>query len=377
MTNQKDLASILDYYGDLKTGMVDYATGPKFEKPLRQWVKMHRDALDQGHLDIQAVVDGFVFNFQFDDGSTLVQRYIKDKLISDEDQVLLAAMNDGFLSFFEILEQDNDADSLRIKCCFSDLEYTLMPTIPGGLADAELAAGSFISSRITAVPGTEVWTPSGSVSVLPAAARPSLVEQVRLQSMEHPEFSHRNPAYRQIALERSQKIHDHFVTAHGGHVLFAPISELVDAYVDAQLAPAPEDLPADQREASAQMLRSSVMDSELAGEQDVMLHSHPLNGLSFYSQAGALREALGAAEAASNEQVELLQSFFEDDTTPAWLLAELIAEQLPASEKSLAKALKRKDFSWEDEGGLFLALLPGEQEPSLKLAIHSEFCRSI
>ncbi|WP_313811255.1 hypothetical protein [Glutamicibacter sp.] len=377
MTTTNGLAAALDHYGTLKSQLVQYATGPIFQDHLTRFAQLHEDALQQGHIDLQAVVDQFVFNFRFDNDATMAQRFAADQQVNQRDAVLLQAMDEGFQAFFEILQQDHEADALRIKCCFSDLEYTLMPTLPGGLSDPELAAGGFMSARITEVPGAGVWTPSGSLSVLPAASGSQLVELVRQQSMQHPEFSHRNPAYRQIALERSQRIHEYFVAAHGGHTLYAPILQLVDAYVDAQLAPAADNVPSDQREATEKMLRASILDSELIGQRDVMLHSHPLAGLSFYSQIAELNQLLYLGADLNPDEVERLRSFIQDDSTPAWLLGELVTEQLPFAEQALSLALDRPGFSWQAEGELFLDSLPSEREPSLQLAIHSEFCRSL
>ena len=375
MTTQSSLAATLDYYGTLKKQLVDYATSPKFEKHLRRHVKFHEEDLQQGLIDITAVVDQFVFSFTFENGTSMVQRFIDDKNIGDQDAALLHIMHDGLDSFFEVLEQDNEKDLLRVKCLYSDLEYTLMPTIPGGLSDADILPGGFISARITEVPETDVWTPSGSISVLPPASRSRLVELVRQKSMEYPSFSHRNPQYLASATQRSQKVHDHFVTAHGTHLLFGSMAELLDVYVEAQLAPAAADVSEEDLATSRQMLCDSILNSNLADEEDVLLHSHPLNGLSFYTSAGAFEKALAAPAPLSLQDVEFLRAFLDDDTVPAWVLAELINRQLPQAQEALAAVTAQQDFDWDVQGKEYIASLPGEQKPSLRMSIQSEFCR--
>lgn len=375
MTTQSSLAATLDYYGTLKKQLVDYATSPKFEKHLRRHVKFHEEDLRRGLIDVTAVVDQFVFSFTFENGTSMVQRFIDDKNIGDQDASLLRVMHDGFESFFEVLEQDNEKDLLRIKCLYSDLEYTLMPTISGGLSDADILAGGFISARITEVPDTEVWTPSGSISVLPPASRSRLVELVRQKSMEYPSFSHRNPQYLASATERSQKVHDYFVAANGGHKLFGAMADLLDPYVEAQLAPADADVSEEDLATSRQMLRDSILNSELASEEDVLLHSHPLNGLSFYTSAGAFMKALSAPAELSLHTVEFLRAFLDDDSVPAWILEELIIDQLPQSQEVLAAVTSQPEFDWEAQGKDYITSLPGEQEPMLRMSIQSEFCR--
>lgn len=102
--------------------------------------------------------------------------------------------------------------------------------------------------------------------------------------------------------------------------------------------------------------------------------SHPVAGFGFYQDFAHVTRALESGSDADPEDIEFLRGYLEDPGVPAWLLRRIVEERLPTSETALAQALRRPDFDWQQDGQQLLASIPGDQEPTLTLAIVPSMC---
>ncbi|MCW4466345.1 hypothetical protein OK351_12640 [Glutamicibacter sp. MNS18] len=287
-------------------------------------------------------------------------------------------MQRNIVSVFTVLEppRKDKADGfeiVRVRCCQSDLEHLVVPTVEGSLAT--LTEGMFLIGRFCPIAGTAFWTPSGPTNLLPASAHPTVAAMVQEDVLKHPELTHRNPEYLQPAREQTAQIHERFIAQNATNLIFGSGENLARRYADAAVDSANPKADAEHLESSHDMVVKGFMDSPIADETGVALYSHPLGGLSFCSRGEAFATALSTAARPDSDAMDLVREYLQDDSIPPRFIEQVIIERLPTSQAALAHILESPDFTWEVDGQRVLDQLPGELEPHNTLAILPLICR--
>jgi hypothetical protein len=357
--------------GSVKSSLVDFATSPPFERHLRrlarELLENHPDATDP---DV-AVVERLLFDFRYDDGTTVVDRFVRRSGLSAAEREMARGFLDGVESIFEVLA-DSPAGAMvfKVRCCLSDLEHVVVPTEPAGVP--KLPRGAFLAGRMNPVATTDVWTPSGALEVLPASSRTAVADAVMEMALQAPWLTHRDPEKLQKATEQVTAMHERFVARHGTDLVLVKGEELAELYADAIVPDG--DRSADEVASDRAMARRTIEDSELADADQVLVNSHPVAGFGFYTNFVGVARALEAGADPDPEDLDLLRGYLDDPGVPSWLLRRIVADRLPASEMALASALARPGFSWDQDGERLLAATPGDHEPTVTLAIVPSLC---
>ncbi|HET9842460.1 MAG TPA: hypothetical protein VFQ01_10680 [Nocardioides sp.] len=357
--------------GSVKVSLVDFATTPPFARHLR---RIARELLD-AHPDCPdpdvAVVEKLLFEFRYDDGTTVVDRFVGRPGLSEAEREMACGFLDGVQSFFEVLaDTPPGAVVFRVRCCLSDLEHVVAPTEPAGVPT--LPRGSFLAGRMNPVAGTDLWTTSGALEVLPASRRRAVADAVMNMALEAPWLTHRNPEKLQTAAAQVTSMHERFVARHGSDLVLVAGKEVADLYADAIAPTGGRD--AEAVASGRAMARRTIEESELADADHVLVHSHPVAGFGFYQEFVGVAHALESGADPDPDDLDLLRGYLDDEGVPSWLLRRIVADRLPASELALSRALAKPDFRWERDGEHLLATLPGDHEPTVTLAIVPSLC---
>lgn len=357
--------------GSVKADVVNFATSPPFERHLRRLAReLVENRPDSPDLDV-AVVEKLLFDFRYDDGTTVMDRFVRRSGLSEAERAMASGFLDGVESVFEVLaDAPAGAVVIQVRCCLSDLEHVVAPTEPAGVP--ALPRGSFLAGRMNPVAGTDLWTPSGALEVLPASSRESVADAVMEMALRGPWLTHRNPENFRKAAERVTAMHERFVARHGSDLVLVAGKELADMYADA-IAPT-GDCDADVIASSRAVARRTIEESELADADQVLVHSHPVAGLGFYRDFVGVAQALESGADPDPGDLDLLRGYVDDPGVPSWLLRRVVTDRLPSSELALAVALARPDFSWDRDGERMLASTPGDHEPTVTLAIVPSMC---
>ncbi len=357
--------------GSVKASLVDFATSPPFERHLRRLAReLLKDYPDSRDPDV-AVVEKLLFDFRYDDGTTVVDRFVRRAGLSEAEREMARGFLDGVESFFEVLaDTPAGAVAFEVRCCVSDLEHVVVPTEPAGVP--RLSRGSFLAGRMNPVAGTDLWTPSGALEVLPASSRKAVADAVMEMALQAPWLTHRNPEKLRKATEQVTAMHERFVARHGSDLVLVEGNELAELYADA-IAPA-GDRDAETVRSTRAMARRTIEESELVDADHVLVNSHPVAGFGFYRDFVGVARALESGADPDPEDMDLLRGYLDDPGVPSWLLRRIVADRLPASEMALANALARPDFSWDQDGERLLAATPGDHEPTVTLAIVPSMC---
>lgn len=357
--------------GSVKASLVEFATTPPFERHLR---RLARELLENqpGSPDPDtAVVEKLLFDFRYDDGTTVVDRFVRRSGLSEAERAMARGFLDGVESFFEVLaDTPAGATVIKARCCLSDLEHVVAPTEPAGVP--KLPRGSFLAGRLNPVAGTDLWTPSGALEVLPASSRDTVADVVMEMALQAPWLTHRNPEKLRTATEQVAAMHERFIGRHGSDLLLVEGNELAEFYADAIVPLGGRD--AEAVAASRAMARRTIEESELADAGHVLVHSHPVAGFGFYGDFVGVARALESGSDPDPDDLDLLRGYLEDPGVPSWLLRRIVDDRLPASEVALAGALARPGFSWGRDGERLLASTPGDHEPTVTLAIVPSLC---
>lgn len=369
---------VLEQFGQVKGELVNYALSDDVARHFRRHYAELRPAMEAGTLTPEGAIDAFIFDHVFDDGSSLVDRFIARKKIGDSDLAYIRGMREGYTSVFTALEpaqksKDSDFETVRVRCCQSDLEYRIVPTVAGILSSVQ--EGMFLIGRFCPIAGTEFWTPSGPTSLLPASARDGVAEMVQQDVLARPYLTHRNPQYRQRAMELATQMYERFISQHGSNLIFGAGANLARKYADAMVDSSISEAVEERLEKSSDMLFKSFMDSPLAAETGVALYIQPSAGPSFFERGEEFATALAAGAQLDSGAAELVRDYLQDDSISPQFIEHVILERLPASQEALAQVLEEPDFDWASDGEQFLDQLPGEHEPSNRLAILPLLCR--
>lgn len=357
--------------GSVKASLVEFATSPPFERHLRRLAReVQANHPDSADLDV-AVVEKLLFEFRYDDGTAVVDRFVRRSGLSEAERVMARGFLDGVESFFEVLtDTPAGATVIKVRCCLSDLEHVVVPTEPAGVP--ALPRGSFLAGRMNPVAGTELWTPSGALEVLPASGREAVAEVAMEMALRAPWLTHRNPENLRKATEQVTAMHERFVARHASDLVLVEGRELAELYAEA-ITPTGDRDP-EVVASSRAMARRTIEESELAEADHVLVHSHPVAGFGFYRDFVGVARALESGADPDPDDLDLLRGYLDDPGVPSWLLRRIVADRLPASEMALADALAKPNFSWNRDGERLLAATPGDHEPIVTLAIVPSLC---
>lgn len=370
MPLDSDQESAIDLAAETKQHLVDFALTPPFERHLRRIARrlaeQHPDGPDPG----TAAVEHLLFEFRFDDGSGVVDRFASRSKVSETEGAMARGFLDGYQGFFELLSDVQPAvESFAIRCCLSDLERLVVPTLRGAMPD--ISAGAFLVGRLVPVAGTDLWTLSGVHETLPASAWETVAAATSEMALQAPWLTHRNPEYLAKALAQVAAIHDRFLTRHGRDLVLVDPSALADLYAEVIVG---DDIDPEAAASSQTMARRTVEESELMLGGPVLVHCHPVAGLGFYQSYPPVARALAAGATADLADLRILREYLNDPAIPTWALRRIITEHLPASETALATATRRNGFTWAHDGEQLLASAPGDQEPRPTVAILPTIC---
>jgi len=370
MPLSSDQESSIDLAAEVKRQLVDFALTPPFERHVRRIARrlaeQHPDGPDLG----TAAVEHLLFEFQFDDGSGVVDRFVSQSKVNETEAAMARGFLDGYQGYFELLTDVRpDVESFTVRCCLSDLEHMVVPTLPGGIPD--ISAGAFLVGRLVPVAGAGVWTLSGVHETLSASARHAVSAATSEMALQAPWLTHRNPEYLAKALAQVSAIHDRFLTRHRSDLVLVDASALADLYAEVIVG---DDIDPEAAASSQTMARRMVEESELMSGGPVLVHCHPVAGIGFYQSYPPVARALAAGPAADPADLRILREYLADPAIPAWTLRRIITEHLPASEAALAKATSRNGFLWAHDGEQLLASTPGDQEPRPTVAILPTIC---
>lgn len=374
MELDEEQRAAVDLAGSVKASLVDFATTPPFERHLRRIARElaedHPDSPDPG----VAVVEKLLFDFRYDDGTTVVDRFVRRPGLSDAQREMARGFLDGVESFFEVLaDTPAGAMVISVRCCLSDLEHVVVPTEPAGVPT--LPRGSFLAGRMNPVASTDLWTPSGALEVLPASSRKAVAEVVMEMALQAPRLTHRNPEKLRTATEQVAAMHERFVARHSSDLVLVEGKKLADLYADAIMPLGDRD--SETVASSRALARRTIEESELADADHVLVNSHPVAGFGFYRDFVGVSRALESGADSDPGDLDLLRGYLDDPGVPSWLLRRIVADRLPASEMALAAALARPDFSWDRDGERLLAATPGDHEPTVTLAIVPSLCSTV
>lgn len=352
--------------GRVKASLVDFATSPPFERHVRR-IARETLAADPGTKDVDVVVvEKLLFGFRYDDGTTVVDRFVGRPRLSQLEREMARGFLEGVEGFFEVLADTSaGARAFEVRCCLSDLEHVVAPTEPAGIP--ELPRGSFLAGRLNPVAGTDLWTPSGLMEVMPESGRGAIADAVMEMALQAPWLTHRNPEKLRRAAGHVAAFHERFVSRHGSDLVVVEGNDLAELYAEAIASGAEAD--AEAVASSRGMARRAIEESELAEADYVLVYSHPVAGLGFYRDFVGVTHALESGADADPADLDLLRGYLDDPGVPSWLLRRLITDRLPAAEAALARALARPDFDWLRDGEPLLASTPGDDEPTVTLAI--------
>jgi len=104
--------------GSVKSSLVEFATSPHFERHLR---RLARELLEN-HPDSQdadvVVVEKLLFDFRYDDGTTVVDRFVRRSGLSEAEREMARGFVEGVESFFEVLgDTPAGAMVIKVRCC--------------------------------------------------------------------------------------------------------------------------------------------------------------------------------------------------------------------------------------------------------------------
>ncbi len=350
---------------------MDFARTPPFERHLRRIRReVTQRADDYTDVDVVAV-EHLLFVFRFDDGSTVVDRFVSRPDVTEVEAAVATGFLDGVDSFFEVAtDAEAAAPLLLVRCCLSELEHRVAPTLPAGMP--ALPAGTFLVGRLNPIAGTDLWTTSGVQRVYPASDRGAIAEAVSGLALRSPWLTHRNPEKLTLATERVAAIHAGFVARNGTDLLLVPGRELAEVYADMLAGPA--GLDEVSAAANREKARAGIEGTPLADADQVLVHSHPVAGPGFYLDYPAVARALSAGTDADPGDLDLLRGYLDDPAVPAWLMRRVVEEHLPTADAALARATGRTGFSWERDGDQLLLDSEGDQVPRVPMAILPAMC---
>lgn len=345
MTPEEDTALALATA--VKQELVEFSLSEKLARHLRKCLRSLDGKFATAERAGVAAIEKLLFEYEFDDGTTVIDRFVRQSSLNDRERKMAQGFGRGVDSIYEVLsERAQNSPEFTVRCCVSDLEHRVAPTLENSMQ--EFTPGTFLAGRLNPVAGTDLWTPSGDSALLPAAARPQLAEAAFELALEQPWRTYRNPDRHRKALEHTERLHQRFIDLYGSDMVSTTGQNLADLYAETSVIDGVAD---DETLAAARDLsRRTVTESHLVDEPQVTLLSHPVARFGFYVRLDDMERALQDGSSATTHDLDILTGYLQDPEIPQWLLRRLMTKNLPTSQEALQLVLGRPNFSRERDG---------------------------
>jgi hypothetical protein len=168
---RQDLALLIERSSDLKRDLVQFAQGPRFDRPLGD--ALLEAAGPDRELDefkMIGIIDRFVLQHRLPDGKTVVDRFVASRPdLTAADREMLLGWRDPVEGVFEVRGRARDA--VILLNLVDDLEYRTYSNV-GKAGLRPLSKGGFVLARVVPIrPVAGAWLVSGTMSSLPEVRR--------------------------------------------------------------------------------------------------------------------------------------------------------------------------------------------------------------
>src|SRR5680860_1008377 len=315
----------LERAAELKADLVEFALTPPFQRPLREHTRrcVHPE-LDAESQAIESV-ESLLFEHRYDDGSTVLDRFIaRNRKLAEPDIELLGSWNDSVHGVFEVLEKQ--ADQLLLNNLFDEMPYTVYSSA-GAEAVEDVEPGSFLITRV--LPIDAMWMLSGTQALFPVEHRAAMAQVVAQRSLEHPELVLRNPCKRRAALDAARSMHESFLECFGTDLLLvggAQVSATYQQFVAFHTSRVtPEE---DSATIAGQVVDSAEYDAMFGSVNSVAVSHHPESGIWFFADYDLVSDAFANPDLVRRQQKhrDAVRGYLRDESIPPWVFDTLRRE---------------------------------------------------
>lgn len=335
----------------LKAELVRFALTPPFQKPLRSLVREIAPLELAPESELIAACELLLFEHRYDDGSTVLDRFVaKARHLDADDVALVRGWADNVEGIFEVTW--HDGDRLALTNLFDDLDYPAYATAgPEALADLEV--GWFLATRV--LPLGDRWILSGEQLPFPPSSRPDVARLVVDGALAHPERVYRNPRYLETARRTARTLHESFLALFGTDRLLVGPDDVAPTHVRllrfhaerTTSASRPEHLPEP----------GSLVDAEeyaeiFEGASKVGVLHREDSGIWFLADYDVVVEAHEQPDLVrdSARHRSTVRGYLEDDSIPPFVFEDLQERYGVDADVVLQRVLDRPRFTWADDG---------------------------
>lgn len=343
--------SIVDLAAALKGDLVEFALSPPLERPLREKLKQTQHPhLDPFSQRVEAV-ESLLFEHAFDDGSTVLDRFVARQRPDGPRRDLVESWSDDVHGIFEVVERRDE--QLVLLNLFDELTYRAVASMGPESVDP-LETGWFVITRV--LPVGSLWLLSGTQGVFPPDTRPAMAQVVATRALENPALVLRSPDKLAKARATAAALHESFLTCFGRDTVIVPGPDVPAAYqrfLDAHRSRVLGD-------SASQAPHLSVVDDPdflegFIGAGHVAIMSHPESGVSFFVDFPLVETAFRDPTSLKNRVIRhTVDGYVRDESIPAWLFDRLCAEHPDNADVALATVMRRPGFSWAADGAALM-----------------------
>lgn len=345
-----DQVARLEDAADLKRHLIGFALTPPFARPLRQLRRKAdrpgRAALDR---DVDAI-ESLLFEHTYDDGTTVLDRYVRDRRhIPDHHRALASRWKDGLYGVFEVIERRDE--QLELLNLIDELTYVTAASM-GPESLGEIEPGWFYIARL--LPLGELWFLSGTQMGYTPDRRAAMATIVNELAITRPDLILRNPEKQRRADEIAHDMHESFLACFGSDEVIVPGPEVAATYqrfIDTHSARVREDRPPNELPTPSVLDDPSFAEPFVDADQVALIH-HPQSGVWFFVNYPLVVEAF--RDPGSLERADVRETVAgyldDDDSIPPWLFDRLCAAHPEHADAVFRAVLRRPAFTWAADG---------------------------
>ncbi|WP_052423901.1 hypothetical protein [Nonomuraea candida] len=334
---------VMEQAGALKERLVAFALSPRFARELdRAFASIDPGGLVEDETTASMIVDHFALQYRLADGDTVIDRFLRaNRDLSEQQRALLLGWKDVVEGVFEVSGKDQEA--MVLFNLVDELTYRARSNL-GMAALSAIDEGMFLICRL--VPLGDDWMISANISVFPADARDQMLSQAAETGLRHPALVFRNQEKLALARRLLAEQREVFLDLYGAEHIVVPADELrsrLDAFWRA--------LAERAEPGAATALPPYAEPDAMEYAETVAIHFDPETGVSLYFDFGLLEELFANPLLINRRRYrDLLTSYLRaDDISPAAI--RLLTEPDPHNAGIVfRKLLKKKDFSWPEDG---------------------------
>lgn len=335
---------------DLKGDLIDFAMTPPFARPLRQ-LRRRVDRPDRTPFDCDVeAIEALLFEHTYDDGTTVLDRYVRDRRhIPDRHRALASRWKGGVHGVFEVIERRGA--QLELLNLIDELTYVAAASM-GPESLGKIEPGWFYLARL--LPLGELWFLSGTQVAYPPDSHAAMATIVNDLAITRPDLILRNPEKRRQADEIAHAMHESFLACFGSDEVIVPGPEVATTYqrfIDTHTARVHEDHPPSGLPIPSVPDDPSFAEPFIDADQVALIH-HPQSGVWFFVSYPLVVEAFrdpGSLERADVRQT-VLGYLGDDDNIPPWLFDRLCAAHPEHADAVFRTVLRRPAFTWATDG---------------------------